>query len=60
MNYLLTEEMSEYRDEMEQMLFKLPIAGSAFKKVYYDPLMESPVLCLFHQRILLYLMEHQI
>ena len=42
MNYLLTEEMSEYRDEMEQMLFKLPIAGSAFKKVYYDPLMERP------------------
>ena len=41
-NYLLTEEMSEYRDEMEQMLFKLPIAGSAFKKVYYDPLMERP------------------
>ena len=42
MNYLLTEEMSEYRDEMEQLLFKLPIAGSAFKKVYYDPLMERP------------------
>ena len=42
MNYLLTEEMSEYRDEMEQMLFKLPIAGSAFKKVYYDPVMERP------------------
>lgn len=42
MNYLLTEEMSEYRDEMEHMLFKLPIAGSAFKKVYYDPIMERP------------------
>ena len=42
MNYLLTEEMSEYRDETEQLLFKLPIAGSAFKKVYYDPLMERP------------------
>ena len=38
MNYLLTEEMTEYRDETEQLLFKLPIAGSAFKKVYYDPL----------------------
>ena len=36
MNYLLTEEMTEYRDETEQMLFKLPLAGSAFKKVYYD------------------------
>lgn len=42
MNYLLTEEMTEYRDEMEQMLFKLPLAGSAFKKVYYDPLMDRP------------------
>lgn len=42
MNYLLTEEMTEYRDELEQLLFKLPLAGSAFKKVYYDPLMERP------------------
>ena len=42
MNYLLTEEMTEYRDELEQMLFKLPLAGSAFKKVYYDPLMDRP------------------
>lgn len=43
MNYQLTENMSEYRDEFEQMLFKLPLAGSAFKKVYYDPLRERPV-----------------
>ena len=43
MNYLLTEEMTEYRDETEQMLFKLPLAGSAFKKVYYDPLEDRPV-----------------
>ena len=42
MNYMLTEEMTEYRDEMEQMLFRLPLAGSAFKKVYYDPIMERP------------------
>lgn len=42
MNYLLTEEMTEYRDETEQMLFRLPLAGSAFKKVYYDPIMERP------------------
>jgi len=42
MNYLLTEEMTEYRDELEQMLFKLPLAGSAFKKIYYDPLMDRP------------------
>ncbi len=43
MNYLLTEEMTEYRDETEQMLFKLPLAGSAFKKVYYDPIEDRPV-----------------
>ena len=43
MNYLLTEKMTEYRDETEHMLFRLPLAGSAFKKVYYDPLMERPV-----------------
>ena len=42
MNYMLTESMTEYRDEMEQMLFRLPLAGSAFKKVYYDPIMERP------------------
>ena len=42
MNYLLTEEMTEYRDETEQMLFRLPLAGSSFKKVYYDPIMERP------------------
>lgn len=43
LNYLVTEEMVEYRDEMEQMTFRLPIAGSAFKKIYYDPLLERPV-----------------
>ena len=43
LNYLITEEMVEYRDEMEQMTFRLPLAGSAFKKVYYDPLLERPV-----------------
>jgi hypothetical protein len=43
LNYLLTEEMTDYRDEMEQMLFKLPIAGSAFKKVYFNPITERPV-----------------
>ena len=34
--------MTEYRDETEHMPFRLPLAGSAFKKVYYDPLMERP------------------
>ena len=43
LNYLITEEMPDYRDEMEQMLFKLPLAGSAFKKIYYDPILERPV-----------------
>lgn len=43
MNYLTTEVMTEYRDEFEQLLFKLPLAGSAFKKVYYDPMLERPV-----------------
>lgn len=42
MNYLITEEMPDYRDEMEQMLFRLPLAGSAFKKTYYDPINEVP------------------
>jgi hypothetical protein len=36
MNYLLTEKMTEFRPETEQMLFLLPLAGSSFKKVYYD------------------------
>ena len=43
LNYLITEEMVEYRDEMEQMTFRLPLSGSAFKKIYYDPLLERPV-----------------
>ena len=37
MNYQLTEVMVEYRPEHERMLYSLGLAGSAFKKVYYDP-----------------------
>jgi len=37
MNYRLTEQMSEYRPEQEKLLWNLPLAGSAFKKVYFDP-----------------------
>jgi len=37
MNYKLTDEMAEYRPEHEKLLWALPLAGSAFKKVYYDP-----------------------
>ena len=37
MNYELTEVMTEYRPEHERMLYSLGLAGSAFKKVYFDP-----------------------
>ena len=37
MNYRLTEQMTEYRPEHEKLLWNLPLAGSAFKKVYFDP-----------------------
>ena len=43
MNYLLMEEMEEYTTDMDQMLFYLPLAGSTFKKVYYDELLGRPV-----------------
>jgi|TARA_A100001515_G_C4591642_1_gene216176 hypothetical protein len=42
MNYLLTHEMSEYRTETEKLLFSLPLAGSAFRKIYYDPNLDRP------------------
>ena len=42
LNYLLTHEMSEYRTETEKMLFSLPLAGSAFRKVYFDPNLDRP------------------
>jgi len=37
LNYMTTVEMTEYRTETEKLLFSLPIAGSAFRKVYFDP-----------------------
>jgi hypothetical protein len=37
MNYELTERMVEYRPEHERLLYSLGLAGSAFKKVYFDP-----------------------
>lgn len=43
MNYQLTEKMVEYRPEHEKMLWNLPIAGSAFKKVYFDPALDRQV-----------------
>ena len=36
MNYYITNVMEEYTPDMDQMLFYLPLAGSTFKKVYYD------------------------
>ena len=43
MNYQIMDRMKEYEAEFDQMLFYLPLAGSAFKKVYYDSLMERAV-----------------
>jgi len=37
MNYQITYNMEEYDPELDQLLFYLPLSGSAFKKVYYDP-----------------------
>ena len=39
MNFQLMYKMEEYDPEMDQMLFYLPLAGSSFKKCYYDPTM---------------------
>ena len=36
MNYQITNVMQEFDPELDQMLFHLPLAGSAFKKIYYD------------------------
>ena len=43
MNYMITEKMEEYTPEFDQLLFYLPLAGSAFKKVYYDDVMQRAV-----------------
>ena len=43
MNYMITEKMEEYTPDMDQLLFYLPLAGSAFKKVYYDDIMQRAV-----------------
>jgi len=42
MNYQIMYKMKEYDPEMDQLLFHLPLAGSAFKKVYYDGNMGRP------------------
>ena len=43
MNYQIMNEMPEYEAEFDQMLFYLPLAGSAFKKVYYDDMLGRAV-----------------
>ena len=43
MNYLIMDQMQEYEPEFDSMLFHLPLAGSTFKKVYYDQLLGRAV-----------------
>ena len=43
MNYQIMDIMKEYEPEFDQMLFHLPLAGSTFKKVYYDDLLGRAV-----------------
>ena len=43
MNYQIMDQMQEYEPEFDSMLFHLPLAGSAFKKVYYDDLLGRAV-----------------
>jgi len=43
MNYQLMDQMKEYEADFDQMLFYLPLAGSSFKKVYYDELLGRAV-----------------
>ena len=43
MNYMIMDKMEEYTPEFDQLLFYLPLAGSAFKKIYYDDVMERAV-----------------
>jgi len=43
MNYQITEIMEEYDPDMDQMLFYLPLSGSTFKKVYFDPTKQRAV-----------------
>ena len=48
MNYMITYEMEEYDPETDQMLFYLPIIGSTFKKIYFDPLLQRAVSKFVH------------
>ena len=48
MNYMITYEMEEYDPELDQMLFYLPVIGSTFKKIYFDPLKQRAVSKFIH------------
>ena len=43
MNYMIMEQMEEYTPDFDQLLFYLPLAGSAFKKIYYDDVMQRAI-----------------
>ncbi len=43
MNYQIMDQMKEYEPEFDSMLFHLPLAGSTFKKIYYDSMMGRAV-----------------
>ena len=43
MNYQITHVMDEYDPEMDRLLFYLPLAGSAFKKIYFDDILDRAV-----------------
>jgi len=43
MNYQITHVMEEYDPEMDRLLFYLPLAGSAFKKIYFDDILDRAV-----------------
>ena len=48
MNYEITCTMEEFDPELDQMLFYLPIVGSTFKKIYFDPLLQRAVSKFVH------------
>lgn len=43
LNFQTMERMTEWRPEMERLLFRLPLSGTVLKKVYFDPLRQRPV-----------------
>ena len=43
MNYMIMEQMEEYTPDFDQLLFYLPLSGSAFKKIYYDDVMQRAI-----------------